>query len=224
MQSSKLRVLVLRRTNYGESDRIVQLLTSEGQKVSAIARGVRKEKSKMAGAVELLCVSDITLHKGKGDLDILTSARLVTFFKDILHDYDKLQFAYEVLKKTSKLSEHVHEPSLFDCLHTTLEALNQQSIDIRIVRAWFYLQTAELSGHAINLSRDVNNQPLTPEETYRFDIDEMSFVQDKKGSFGSESLKLLKILTIKKPNIVAHISGTKDYLDDIVNLTHAIAE
>ena len=39
---------VLRRTNYGEADRILNIITPSG-KISAIAKGVRKEKSKLAG-------------------------------------------------------------------------------------------------------------------------------------------------------------------------------
>ncbi|HRQ86596.1 MAG TPA: recombination protein O N-terminal domain-containing protein, partial [Candidatus Saccharibacteria bacterium] len=50
MKTERTRAIILRRTNYGEADRILQLLTPEGRK-SAIARGVRKEKSKLAGGI-----------------------------------------------------------------------------------------------------------------------------------------------------------------------------
>lgn len=46
------RAIVLRRTNYGETDRILNLLTPEGKK-SVLAKGVRREKSKLAGGIEL---------------------------------------------------------------------------------------------------------------------------------------------------------------------------
>ena len=45
----KTLAIVLRRTDFGEADRIINLLTPGG-KVSAMARGVRKPKSKLAGA------------------------------------------------------------------------------------------------------------------------------------------------------------------------------
>lgn len=224
MQSVKTDAIVLRRTNYGESDRILQLLTADGHKISAMARGVRKEKSKLAGAVELFSLTQVTLHTGKSELSTLTSARLNTFFGDILTDYDRLQFGYEVLKKIGRLSEHTHEPLLYDVTLTALQSLNQLSIDLRIVRSWFYLQVADISGHGLNLSRDHNNKPLSVDETYRFDIAEMSFVIDPKGHFGSDHLKLLKILKLKTPEVVAKISSIDVYLDDIVSLTHAVSE
>lgn len=48
MRDVKTLAYVMRRTNYGEADRILNLITPEG-KMSAIAKGVRKEKSKLAG-------------------------------------------------------------------------------------------------------------------------------------------------------------------------------
>ena len=45
----RTKALVLRRTNFGEADRIINFLTEQGI-ISAIAKGVRKEKSKLAGS------------------------------------------------------------------------------------------------------------------------------------------------------------------------------
>jgi DNA repair protein RecO (recombination protein O) len=224
MQLVKTNAIVLRRTNYGESDRILQLLTADGNKVGAMAKGVRKEKSKLAGAVELFSLTQVTLHSGKSDLSILTSARLETFFGDILNDYDRLQFGYEVLKKIGRLSEHTHEPLLYDVTLIVLQSLNQPKIDLRIIRAWFYLQAAEISGHGLNLSRDHNNKPLVETEKYRFDIAEMSFIIDPRGNFTADHLKLLKVLKLKTPAVVAHISGIEVLLDDITSLAHAVSE
>lgn len=224
MQSVKTDAIVLRRTNYGESDRILQLLTAGGNKVSAMAKGVRREKSKLAGAVELFSLTQVTLHTGKSDLSILTSARLEIFYGDILSDYDRLQFGYEVLKRIGRLSEHTHEPLLYDVTLIALTSLNKPKIDLRIVRAWFYLQVADISGHGLNLSRDHNNKPLLETEKYRFDIAEMSFIVDPRGSFTADHLKLLKVLKLKTPAFVAHISSIESLLDDITSLTYAVSE
>lgn len=65
MKTTRTRAIVLRRTNYGEADRILQLITPEGRQ-SVMARGVRREKSKLAGGIELFAVSDVVLGEGKG--------------------------------------------------------------------------------------------------------------------------------------------------------------
>ena len=70
----RTRAIVLRRTNYGESDRILNLLTPEG-KVAVLAKGVRKEKSRLAGGIELFSISDVVIHQGRSNLGILTGAK-----------------------------------------------------------------------------------------------------------------------------------------------------
>lgn len=67
MKTVRSQAIVLRRTNYGEADRILQLLTPDGRR-SVMARGVRKEKSKLAGGIELFAVSDVVIGEGKGSL------------------------------------------------------------------------------------------------------------------------------------------------------------
>ena len=106
MSLERTRAIVLRRTNYGEADRIVRLLTPLGQR-TVMAKGVRREKSKLAGGIELFAVSDVVVNSGKGDLGILTSARLVQFYRHILEDYDRLQFGYEAINLVSKASENI---------------------------------------------------------------------------------------------------------------------
>ena len=56
----KTLTIVLRRTDFGEADRILTLLTPEGKK-TAIARGVRKPKSKLAGGIELFSLNEVVL-------------------------------------------------------------------------------------------------------------------------------------------------------------------
>ena len=80
MSVERTEAIVLRRTNYGEADRILKLITPLGQR-SAMAKAVRREKSKLAGGIELFAISDVTIQTGKGDLGVLTSARLIHFYR-----------------------------------------------------------------------------------------------------------------------------------------------
>ena len=225
MQSIKTKAIVLRRTNYGEADRILQIITPEKGKMGVIAKGIRREKSKLASAVELFSKTELVIVKGRGDLGTLTSARLDTFYKHIMEDYERLQFGYEVLKRVSAIGEHVsEEAALYDFTETALKSLDNLSIDLRLIRAWFYLQASELVGHGLNLSRDANNQPLQADLRYRFDIAEMSFIEMPNGNFTAEHLKLLKIMKLKSPEIVARVSGIANYLDDCLSLAHAVGE
>lgn len=224
MKPLKTRAIVLRRTNYQEADRILQILTPEGEKIGVMARGVRKEKSKLASSIELFSISEMILHRGKGDLSILTSARLEVFYEDILKDYDRLQFAYEALKHIARVAEHISEPHLFTILQVTLESLSNLKIDFRVTKTWFYLHLADVLGHGLNLSRDQANQPLSAEKVYHFDIAEMTFIESRRGNFTADHLKLLKIIKLKQPSVISRVSGIESYLDDCLSLAHAVSE
>ena len=224
MKSIKTEAIVLRRTNYGEADRIIQILTPNHGKLSVIAKGVRKEKSKLAQGVELFSVSEFVLYIGKSEIHTLTSARLKKFYRHILEDYSRLECAYEILKKINKISEHIEESNLYNYLLTAIKSLDDKTIDERIIKAWIALHFAEVKGHGLNLSRDSENKPLLADKTYRFDIAEMSFVEDIRGSFGAEHLKLLKILKLKDPDFISQISGIEPYLNDCLSLANAAAE
>ena len=66
---------VLRRTNYGEADRILNIITPKG-KISAIAKAARKEKSKLAGGIEMFSLTDLNIHQGRSEFAIITGAKM----------------------------------------------------------------------------------------------------------------------------------------------------
>ena len=163
----KTRAIVLRRTNYGEADRILNILTPEGKK-SVIAKGVRREKSKLAGGIELFSVSNITVHAGKGDLGILTSSRLQDFYSHILEDYATLQFAYEVLKSVNKKAENLESPEFFNITEQALAGLNSAGFS-SLIAAWWWLNLARAAGEPINFHTDTDGHKLKPDQTYLWD-------------------------------------------------------
>lgn len=210
---NRYSAIILRRTNYGEADRILSILTPEGKK-SAIARGVRREKSKLASAIEPLSVSDIVLAKGKGELDTLTSARTDVFYKNILQDYDRLQFAYEVMRLISKSTEMVDDPIWFSFLNETLASLDDFSIDLRLIQLWFYLRYSGLEGHELNLNIDVDGQPLNKSSNYLYNSDQKGLLINKKGNISEGHIKLMRLLSHKPIKTVARVGGIDNIVED----------
>jgi len=225
MKTFRTRAIVLRRTNYGEADRILQLLTPEGRR-SVMARGVRKEKSKLAGGIELFAVSDVVLAEGKGELGILTSARLVQFYRHILEDYDRLQFGYLVIKLIARASEMVDEPEWYDVLSEMLMALDVSSIDLQLTETWFYLRYASLLGHELNLERDINGEKLDAEQTYRYDVTEQGLRATPGGELTSDHIKLMRLIATKSLKVLAQIGGVSAVLGECLYVAreHAAIE
>jgi len=206
MRTFRTQAIVLRRTNYGEADRIVQFLTPDGRR-SVMARGVRKEKSKLAGGIELFAISDVVIGEGKGDLGVLTSAKLEHFFKHILEDYDRLQFAYLAIKLVSRASETVDEPEWFDLLSEVLAGLNVLTIPLPLIQAWFYIRYASLLGHELNLELDIEGNPLEAELSYRYDSAEQGLRSVKNGEITGEHIKLLRLIGSRPLQVLVQIGG-----------------
>ncbi|MFZ1258717.1 MAG: DNA repair protein RecO [Candidatus Saccharimonas sp.] len=210
----RTRAIVLRRTNFGEADRILRMITPLGQR-SVIAKGARREKSKLAGGIELFGISDVVIQHGKGDLAMLTSARLVQFYRHILEDYDRLQFGYEVINAVAKASDHIDEPEWYGVLSEVFMALDVPAIPLLLVQSWFYLHYAELTGYELNLDRDVAGQALDSRKTYMYDVNEKGLRLAEQGDIDANHIKLLRIIAQRSIQVVIQVGGIDALLPDI---------
>src|SRR5689334_4746963 len=75
-RSSKTDAIVLRSLRYGEADRILHLYTADRGRVGAIAKGVRKTKSRFGARLEPLSHVELLLHQGSGELLTITGVDL----------------------------------------------------------------------------------------------------------------------------------------------------
>jgi len=223
-QSLRTKAIVLRRTNYGEADRILQIITPDHGRLSVIARSVRKEKSRLAGGIELFAICDIVMHVGKGDIATLTGSKLNKFFAQIITDYDRLQFGYEVLKQVAKASETIDEPDFYTLLAESLEALNNLKINLKIIQTWFFLRLAELLGNGLNTATDVSGMKLVEDANYNFDPGEQVFVFSENGRYDARHIKLLRVMMSNPPQIVAKIAGANEIIDDCLRLSQIVAK
>lgn len=210
MKSLRTQAIVLRRTNYGEADRIINVITPDHGRLSVMAKGVRREKSKLAGGVELFAISDISVVSGKGDIWTLTGASMNTFFAQIMTDYERMQFGYEAIKQVARATEQLDDGAFYELLRIALESLNNTDISLDITVSWFWLQLATLLGTGLNLATDANGMKLVEDTNYRFDVDEMAFVFYENGEFTTEHIKMLRLLAAHHPVVssrVRHANG-----------------
>ncbi len=218
MKTDRTRAIVLRRTNYGEADRVLQLLTPEGRR-SIIARGVRREKSKLAGGIDLFAISDVVIGEGRGELGILTSARLIHFYSNIMTDYDRLQFGYFAIKLISRASETVDEPEWFDMLSEILMGLDAKSISLELIETWFYVHYADLLGRELNLDLDIEGKKLSETEYYRYDSAEQGLRQAEIGELDSRHIKLVRLIMTRPLKALAQIGG----IDEVIGVCLSVS-
>lgn len=222
MKTTRTRAVVLRRTNYGEADRVLDLLTPEGR-MSVMARGVRREKSKLAGGIELFAVCDLVIGQGKGELGVLTSARLVKFYRHILEDYDRMQFAYETLAQVAKASATLDESEWYDIVAEVLAALDAPTIPLTLIQTWFYVRVAALLGDELNTARDYQGKKLGSDKRYRYDSMEKGFVEDTNGSITADHIKILRLVAVKGLDIIVQVGGMNKYLAECLHVARSHA-
>jgi DNA repair protein RecO (recombination protein O) len=205
--------IVLTRTDYGEANRILTLLTPELGKIRLMARGVRKIKSKLAGGIELFSISDITFIRGRGDIGTLISARLDRHYGNIVRQLDRVQLGYEITKKINKATEDALEPAYFHLLEQTFIALDELNIPSQLVNLWFDAQIVKLAGYIPNLLSDASQHRLQAGMIYNFDFDSMSFVEHQHGRFGTNHIKLLRLLfSGTTPAVINHVETLEPLL------------
>ena len=179
-----------------------------------MARGVRKERSKLAGGIELFAVSDIVVGTGKGELGILTSARLVQFYRHILEDYDRMQFAYEVLAQVGRASESLDEPEWYDIVTEVLMALDVLTVPIQLVQTWFYIRMSAMLGDELNTERDYAGEKLVSDKKYRYDSGEKGFVEAMNGEVTADHIKILRLVRAKPLSVILQVGGMNEYLSE----------
>lgn len=206
MKRFNTQAIVLRRTNFGEADRIITFITPDHGKLTAIAKGVRKSRSKLAGALEVFCVSQIMVLPGKNEINTLMSARLERHYGNIVKKIDRTNSAYELLRLSDKATHEHPEADYFHLLDAGLEALDQTTVDARITEIWFKAHLLKLTGHTPNLHRDALGRKLSEVTAYTFDFDKMLFTASTKGAFTANDIKFLRLAFASvKPRVISRV-------------------
>lgn len=125
------RAIVLRKTRLTETSLIVSWLTESHGRLKTVARGVRKNKSPLAGQIDLFYLCDMGWRvSGKSDLHSLVEARLVTPHAAIREHYARLLFASYATELVELATEPEHpSPEIFDLLRRALGYLQEKNPD-----------------------------------------------------------------------------------------------
>lgn len=194
MRQLRTSAIILRRIDYGEADRILTLITPDAGKLSLIAKGVRRIKSKIAGGIELFSTSEISYIPGRGSVGTLVSARLQRHYGDITKNIERTMLGYELIKLLDKVTEDEPEPEYYDLLEEAFEALNDSTISIDLVRLWFNAQLLRQAGFTPNLQRLVEGTKLEATARYEFDYDSTAFREHQVGIYGVNEIKFLRLV------------------------------
>src|SRR5258705_4406232 len=126
----KTEAVVLRSMRYGEADRILHLYTPDRGRVSAIAKGVRRSRSRFGGRLEPFFRLNIELHEGRSEILTVTGAQTVDGHARLRGDGRALDAAARACDAVGRLFETSEpHPGVFNLLCRQLALLDQQAGD-----------------------------------------------------------------------------------------------
>jgi DNA repair protein RecO (recombination protein O) len=124
--SLKTQAIVLRSMRYGEADRILHLYTPEQGRIGAIAKGVRRARSRFGARLEPFFHVRLVLHEGRGELYTVTSADTVNAHGALREQAATLDSAARACDAVARLFETGDpHPEVFTLLLNQLSLLNR---------------------------------------------------------------------------------------------------
>ncbi len=152
----KSKGIVLRSIRYGEADRILDLYTRDAGLVSAIAKGIRRTKSRFGGRLEPLSCVDFLAYEGR-TLDTVTQVEVLRSFHGVRENLKRLEAAGGMLSAVRALSGGDEaDRRVFNLLYHALDALEGRETGFEAVGAAFALKLSILAGYTPRLDACVS--------------------------------------------------------------------
>ncbi|HNT29582.1 MAG TPA: DNA repair protein RecO [bacterium] len=152
MKNYTVEALILKRMDFGETDRIITLLTPNHGKIRAVAKGVRRPGSRLAGHLEPFSHAKVFLAKGR-NLDIITQAQTLNQYRELRADLSAVSMAFYLSELAERVSvEGEKNYPLFNLFTQTLSQLATEG-ERNMLLSWFDLSLLELLGYKPDLQR-----------------------------------------------------------------------
>jgi len=149
---TQVTALVLRSREYGEGNRLITLFSREEGKLLAVARGVKKPRAKLAGALQHFALLEVQLAAGRR-FDVITQARVLDAFYGLRADYDAFAYAnYFAELFDAALEERQRQPILFDLLGDVLHRL-VDGCDAELLARYVEINLVAMLGYLPQLTR-----------------------------------------------------------------------
>jgi len=147
--------IIIKKTKLGEADSILTLYTPHLGKTQGFAKSLRKPKSKLAGHLELLTHSLVSLARGR-NIDTITGSQTITSFLPLKTNLELSSRALYVIELVNQFTaDHIENYRLFQLLLKTLENLCQAE-DNELVLRYFELHLLNEVGYRPQLQHCVS--------------------------------------------------------------------
>lgn len=210
--------IILNKRDIGETDRIYNFYTLEQGKISAIARGVRKAQSKLAGHLENFYLVDLTVMKNRG-MGNIASAIVENNFKNLRNNLDSLEKVFRVTKILNRLINDQEKDAnvffLFLDYLSSLDKISDNSDEIKknLITQGFIFKFLDFLGYKIETSRCVKCKGKLSKNRNYFDYSQGGIICEKCATDANRVLPIsnnsIKIIRIFFQNKISNLSKLK---------------
>ena len=210
--------IVLKSIRYGETSRIINVLSNNNGKFSAIVKGVRKPGSKTSGVIEPLNIINIIFYYKKNrDLQLISKAEFKKAFRNIQEDLDKLSVGFRMVELVNK-AVYDNEPvtPIYYLLSESISLLDEKGINNALILLCFQAKLSLMMGisHHFDTIENINDRHFPDKDLFDLDKGILDFLNDiskKKFSeiYGNmpENETILKLNSIYDKFLSRHIEN-----------------
>ncbi len=221
----RVQAIVLRRTDFGEADRLLTLFTPDLGKIRVNAKGARKPSSRKSGHVELFTHVDLLIAKGQ-HMDVITQADTIEAFIALRNNLERVSYAYYLAELVDKFSEEGSENRpVFDLLVHALGWLSEPTTNPDLLARFFELRFLQFVGYRPQLFQCLHcGHPVEPVENY-FSAEaggvldpNCAHTQHDAQPISLNALKVLRYLQTREWETVRRLSFTLPVLTEVEQL------
>jgi DNA repair protein RecO (recombination protein O) len=130
--------VVLRTYKLGEADRIVVFMTQQHGKIRAVAKGVRKTKSKFGARLEPASQVNLALYEGRGELQTVSDAEIIESNRELREGFGLYTHTVPMLEAVDQVAQdHEPDPPLYRMLTRALRTLDERRTPL-VTTAFFW--------------------------------------------------------------------------------------
>ncbi len=218
MPTYKTDGIILKRININEADRLLTIYTEKKGKITAVAKGVRKPLSKLAGHLEPFCLVNLVLAEGK-NIDTVAGACVRSYHQNIHKGLDEMSRAARFGELIDVLTQdHEENRRLFNLICESLEFLDERA-DLKIVDYYFLINGLSMLGYCPELYECVMCRGKIGPEIIGWDNEYGGVVCESCGSHNqkvsADTIKALRVMLGRKADVVRKVGLPEKVADEI---------
>ena len=185
----KTRGIVVKEVNTGEADKIITIFSRNRGRISALAKGGKRPRSKLSAGSQIMSYGEYVLYSGK-ELYSVNSCEVIEPFYEIRNDMEKLTYAAHFMDIVLEIiQENQPSPRLLQLLLNSLYLLAKTDKPPELISRVFELRALSLAGFTPHVNRCMNCGQES-EKFYSFSFEKCGFLCDRENCAASDRFSI----------------------------------